>query len=111
VPICTQRQEAYITEIKEKGVITEAINDWAALAKLVIKQVSGSETTILVLCRLSGLKFCNPYTCSPHDGSKGKLNENKYCTLAYMEDVYYHIPITNQGKHKTGIITPGGSCR
>jgi hypothetical protein len=38
-----------------------------------------------------------------------RLSGNKYFTLLDVEDAHYHIPIREQDRHKTGIITTFGS--
>jgi hypothetical protein len=96
-----------LDEMKERGVITEAISDWSAPVILVTKQSVHQQPRYRFCADFRGLNAVTQIPVHPMplvQENIDRLSGNKYFTLVDMENAYYHIPIREQNRHKTGII-------
>ena len=100
-----------LDEMKERGVITEAISNWAASVILVTKKSVDQRPRYRFCADFRELNAVTEIPVHPVPIVQehiDRLNGSKYFTLEEMEDACYHIPIKKQDRHKTEIISPFG---
>jgi hypothetical protein len=101
-----------IEEMVKRGVLTKAATEWAAPVILIRKKSTDGTIKYRFCADFRGLNavtkipvFCMPLVQENLD----RLNGNQYFSVVDLKDVYYHIKIRPEDKHKTGIVTPFGT--
>lgn len=107
-----EEMKRQIEEMKDKGVISEASTEWSAPVILVSKKSTDETRRYRFVADFRGLNKVTQVPSFPMplvQENIDRLSGNQYFTIVDMEDAYYHIPIHEKDRHKTGIITPFGS--
>jgi hypothetical protein len=103
-----------LDEMLEKGVITPCASPWAAPVILVPKKSPDGTPKYRFCTDFRGLNSVTINPVYPIPDIKSNLSlmaGSKYFTLLDIENAYWNIPIREEDKDKTGLVTPLGSFR
>jgi hypothetical protein len=103
-----------LDEMIQRGVITPSYSEWAAPVVLVKKKSLDGMPKYRFCTDFRGLNAVTKIPVYPIPDIKGNLPlmaGRRYFRLLDIESAYWHIPIHQDDKDKTGFITPFGSFR